>query len=148
MKEKSVLSDILKREKELKIQEKEKLNSLNIIKEASEPQKTESIKNTPRIQEWEQKFNAGLIDTTNDIRFYFLQDEYLDGFKEQYKKYYSDLEKFGISSYKFLDYARESFERFKEMKKYLPLEPMNKKSFEYSTKTLDSLLEKLVSKFK
>ena len=141
MNKKSDLGDILKRERERKIVENEKAKKAKSIVAP----KDSNVK-SGSLAEWEKNFNAGLIDSANDIRFYFVKDEYYDKLKDLYRENFVDFEKFGISAYKFLDYARESFERFKNMKKDLPLEPMNKKSYNYIESSVLSLLAKLKDK--
>ena len=99
------------------------------------------------LDDWEISFNRAFIEATEDLRFFFIKDEYLEKLKEIYKPNFNDLEKFGVSAYKFLDYAREAFERYKNMKKEMPLEPLNKKSWAYVETSLKNLIEALQKKF-
>ncbi|MBE7411743.1 MAG: hypothetical protein L6Q54_04950 [Leptospiraceae bacterium] len=102
--------------------------------------------NQTKLQiEWQKIINEL---TTTDIRFYFLKDNYLDKINKMYTEYSEELDKLGISQRKFLDFIRESFERIKQIKKKLPLEPMNDKFYNYVEKCVHDLMEGLRQKFK
>ncbi|WP_394854573.1 LIC11177 family protein [Leptospira ellisii] len=82
-----------------------------------------------------------------DIRYYFLEDEFRDKIAAIYNKNETHLERLGIEPKKYLDYARETFDRYKQLNKKMPLDPMNKKSWEYVEKSLNELIAKLLEKF-
>ncbi|WP_425460661.1 LIC11177 family protein [Leptospira gomenensis] len=82
-----------------------------------------------------------------DIRYYFLEDEFRDKIAAIYNKNEAHLERLGIEPKKYLDYARETFDRYKQLNKKMPLDPMNKKSWEYVEKSLKELIAKLLEKF-
>ncbi|PJZ54924.1 LIC11177 family protein [Leptospira adleri] len=151
---KSALFDILKREKLEKLV-KGNRNSASKAAAAKETQKTtgsESLEEktaAPAEKKEGQgtKIYKAMDEIKLDIRYYFLEDEYKEKIAGIYNKNEGHLDRLGIDPRKYLDYARETFDRFKQLNKKMPLEPMNKKSWEYVEKSLNELIVKLLEKF-
>ncbi|MCG6162096.1 hypothetical protein, partial [Leptospira bandrabouensis] len=93
------------------------------------------------------KIYKAMDDVKLDVRYYFLEDEYRDKIAGIYIKNEAHLDRLGIEAKKYLDYARESFDRYKQLDKKMPLEPMNKKSWDHVEKSLNELIAKLLEKF-
>ncbi|WP_061241685.1 hypothetical protein [Leptospira interrogans] len=128
---KSALFDILKREK---LEKMLKRNSSSGQSQSNEKPQT-------------SKIYKAIEDVKLDIRYYFLQDEYVEKLASIYIKNEGPLEKLGIDPKKYLEYARDSFDRYKQLDKKMPLEPMNKKSWDHVEKSLNELITKLLEKF-
>lgn len=151
---KSALFDILKREKLEKLV-KGNRNSASKTAAAKETQKTagsDSVEEktaAPAEKKEGQgtKIYKAMDEIKLDIRYYFLEDEYKEKIAGIYNKNEGHLDRLGIDPRKYLDYARETFDRFKQLNKKMPLEPMNKKSWEYVEKSLNELIVKLLEKF-
>nr|WP_228005239.1 hypothetical protein [Leptospira borgpetersenii] len=93
------------------------------------------------------KIYKAIDEVKLDIRYYFLEDEYKEKIAAIYAKNEAQLDKLGIDPKKYLDYARESFDRYKQLDKKMPLEPMNKKSWDHVERSLNELISKLLEKF-
>ncbi|AOP36056.1 hypothetical protein A0128_12110 [Leptospira tipperaryensis] len=150
---KSALFDILKREKLEKLI-KGNQNSASKVAGSKENQKSSGSENfddkTAPIEKKEgqgMKIYKAMDEIKLDIRYYFLEDEYRDKVAGIYNKSEGHLDRLGIDPRKYLEYARESFDRFKQLNKKMPLEPMNKKSWDYVEKSLNELIAKLLEKF-
>ncbi|WP_061250235.1 LIC11177 family protein [Leptospira alstonii] len=147
---KSALFDILKREK---LEKMKKKNSLAKLLEPGEKPQTSPSENASEKSSAEKKESLGskiykaMDDVKLDIRYYFLEDDYKEKMAAIYIKNETQLDKLGIDPKKYLDYARESFDRFKQLDKKMPLEPMNKKSWDHVEKSLNELISKLLEKF-
>ncbi|TGK15331.1 LIC11177 family protein [Leptospira stimsonii] len=151
---KSALFDILKREK---LEKLVKGNRNAASKAAAGTKETKKSAGSENLEEktapTEKKEGQGMkiykaIDEVKlDIRYYFLEDEYKEKIAGIYNKNEGHLDRLGIDPRKYLDYARETFDRFKQLNKKMPLEPMNKKSWEYVEKSLNELIAKLLEKF-
>ncbi|XDD49069.1 hypothetical protein AB3N59_11585 [Leptospira sp. WS92.C1] len=151
---KSALFDVLKREKLEKLLKGNKnakaaaLSSGDVSKTiVSESVVDKSATPAEKKESAGTKIFKAMDEIKLDIRYYFLEDEYRDKIAGIYNKYEGHLDRLGIDPKKYLDYARESFDRFKQLNKKMPLEPMNKKSWEYVEKSLNELISKLVEKF-
>ncbi|WP_036096878.1 LIC11177 family protein [Leptospira weilii] len=147
---KSALFDILKREKLEKLKKKNSPAKLSEPNEKTQisPSETTSEKSSAEKKESQgSKIYKAIEDVKLDIRYYFLQDEYLEKLAAIYVKNEGPLDKLGIEPKKYLDYARESFDRYKQLDKKMPLEPMNKKSWDHVEKSLNELISKLLEKF-
>nr|WP_232371651.1 hypothetical protein [Leptospira ainazelensis] len=150
---KSALFDILKREKLEKLIK----GNQNSASKAAGPKETQKSSGSENLAEKtapsEKKEGQGMkiykaMDEVKlDIRYYFLEDEYKEKVAGIYNKNEGHLDRLGIEPRKYLDYARESFDRFKQLNKKMPLEPMNKKSWDYVEKSLNELIAKLLEKF-
>lgn len=93
------------------------------------------------------KIYKAIDEVKLDIRYYFLEDEYKEKIATIYIKNEVQLDKLGVDPKKYLDYARESFDRYKQLNKKMPLEPMNKKSWDHVERSLNELISKLLEKF-
>lgn len=147
---KSALFDILKREK---LEKMLKRNSSSGQSQSNEKPQTSVSENVPEKSSTEKKepqiskIYKAIEDVKLDIRYYFLQDEYVEKLASIYIKNEGPLEKLGIDPKKYLEYARDSFDRYKQLDKKMPLEPMNKKSWDHVEKSLNELIAKLLEKF-
>ncbi len=93
------------------------------------------------------KIFKAIDESLSDLRYYFLEGEYGDKVADLFNRNESQFDRLGITPRRFLDYARESFDRFKQLQKKMPLEPMNKKGWEYLERSLSELIGKLNEKF-
>ncbi|WP_017862587.1 LIC11177 family protein [Leptospira interrogans] len=147
---KSALFDILKREK---LEKMLKRNSSSGQSQSNEKPQTSVSENVPEKSSTEKKepqtskIYKAIEDVKLDIRYCFLQDEYVEKLASIYIKNEGPLEKLGIDPKKYLEYARDSFDRYKQLDKKMPLEPMNKKSWDHVEKSLNELITKLLEKF-
>ncbi|TGL75306.1 LIC11177 family protein [Leptospira yasudae] len=147
---KSALFDILKREKLEKLLKKNPSPQTSAPKEKSQAPATESFadKSAPSDKKDQvSKIYKAMEEVKLDVRYYFLEDEYRDKIAAIYIKNEAHLDRLGIEAKKYLDYARESFDRYKQLDKKMPLEPMNKKSWDHVEKSLNELITKLLEKF-
>ncbi|PJZ55921.1 LIC11177 family protein [Leptospira barantonii] len=148
---KSALFDILKREKLEKLLKKNPSPVANASKENSQAQTpapdSGSEKTSNKKESQGSKIYKAMDEVKLDIRYYFLEDEYREKVASIYIKNELQLDRLGIEPRKYLDYARESFDRYKQLDKKMPLEPMNKKSWEHVEKSLNELITKLLEKF-
>lgn len=148
---KSALFDILKREKLEKLLKKNPSPVANAPKETPQAQTpaadSGSEKTSNKKEAQVSKIYKAMDEVKLDIRYYFLEDEYREKVAAIYIKNEIQLDRLGIEPRKYLDYARESFDRYKQLDKKMPLEPMNKKSWEHVEKSLNELITKLLEKF-
>lgn len=93
------------------------------------------------------KIYKAIDESLADLRYYFLEGEFGDKIADLFNRNESQFDRLGITPRRFLDYARESFDRFKQLQKKMPLEPMNKKGWEYLERSLSELIGKLNEKF-
>lgn len=145
---KSALFDILKREKLEKMLKKGKDPSApneKLQTPASENVSEKSSADKKEIQG--SKIYKTMDEVKLDIRYYFLEDEYKEKIAAIYAKNEAQLDKLGVDPKKYLDYARESFDRYKQLNKKMPLEPMSKKSWDHVERSLNELISKLLEKF-
>ncbi|MCG6168436.1 LIC11177 family protein [Leptospira sanjuanensis] len=147
---KSALFDILKREKLEKLLKKNAPPKTSAPKEKSQSPAMEiSGEKSAPVDKKDQvsKIYKAMDEVKLDVRYYFLEDEYRDKIAGIYIKNEAHLDRLGIEAKKYLDYARESFDRYKQLDKKMPLEPMNKKSWDHVEKSLNELIAKLLEKF-
>lgn len=158
-KKKSVLKDILKREKLDKLLNREK--KVDIAKVATQAIKVKSeekssssvgqakdINNQINAAKANTSFDQAADDVSIDIRYYFLKEEnYFAKFKELYLTHKDDFFRYGITAKKFIEYSRESFDRYKKIQKQMPLEPMKPKAFTYVQSSVNDLVKMLAQKF-
>jgi hypothetical protein len=144
---KSVLADILKRER---LQKEEKKNAARV----SAPGSSRAENSTKALNEKVVSsknslgFDAALKEVSIDIRYYFMTEGDFSGkFKDLYLEIATDLARYGISPRKFIDYTCESFDRFKKLHKLMPLEPMNLKGFKYVETSVRDLVRMMEQKF-
>ncbi|WCL48856.1 hypothetical protein [Leptospira sp. GIMC2001] len=149
----SVLADILKRERLDRFLKKEKKTDISkatgLIKEKSgdkpfDPK--EASKGKPG--KMDSNFELAVKEVAVDIRYYFLTEgEYTAKFRELYNELREDLNRYGITAKKFIDYSRESFDRYKNIQKMMPLEPMKLKGFKYVESSVRDLVKMMGQKF-
>ncbi|MDZ4726818.1 MAG: hypothetical protein SH817_11730 [Leptospira sp.] len=145
----SAINEVLKREKLAKDFEREKNSTENKTIQIAAQKIAEASKASPgtapaHSARFISSFDMALSQTRQDLRYYFLNDaEYGNRLKELFQQNEAVLKRYGINGRKFLEYVRESFERYKKIHSLLPLEPMKPKYFKYVE---DSILE-LVTMF-
>jgi len=151
---KSILADILKRERLTKAFQNDKEAEKHPDSDSVKPSSTETTEKSKNLQKEVESKKASLTydqtveELLMDIRFYFLKEgEYSGKFRNLYMENKSSLDRYGIDARRFLDYARESFERFKKVKNLMPLEPMKSKSYEYVEKSIRELIQAFAQKF-
>ncbi|EKQ91206.1 hypothetical protein LEP1GSC016_2760 [Leptospira borgpetersenii serovar Hardjo-bovis str. Sponselee] len=145
---KSALFDILKREKLEKMKKKDSSVKPSVPNEKLPTSENVSEKSSTDKKEIQgSKIYKAIDEVKLDIRYYFLEDEYKEKIAAIYAKNEAQLDKLGIDPKKYLDYARESFDRYKQLDKKMPLEPMNKKSWDHVERSLNELISKLLEKF-
>ncbi|EQA62775.1 LIC11177 family protein [Leptospira alexanderi] len=143
---KSALFDILKREKLEKMRKKDP----SVPNEKLQTPTSENVSeksSTDKKETQGSKIYKTMDEVKLDIRYYFLEDEYKEKIAAIYIKNEIQLDKLGVDPKKYLDYARESFDRYKQLNKKMPLEPMNKKSWDHVERSLNELISKLLEKF-
>ncbi|MGJ4748287.1 LIC11177 family protein [Leptospira sp. SA-E8] len=141
-KKKTVLPDVLMREKLQKIALNEKAKASRIVGSdkgsGSDPKKDDGPGS---------KIYKAIDESLADLRYYFLEGEYGIKIADLFNRNESQFDRLGITPRRFLEFARESFDRFKQLQKKMPLEPMNKKGWEYLERSLSELIGKLNEKF-
>ncbi|EMK02241.1 MULTISPECIES: hypothetical protein [unclassified Leptospira] len=142
-KKKTVLPEVLMREKLQKIALNEKAKASKII--GSE--KGNSGTDPKRDEGPGSKIYKAIDEALADLRYYFLEGEYKDRIADLFNRNENQFDRLGITPRRFLEFARESFDRFKQLQKKMPLEPMNKKGWEYLERSLLELIGKLNDKF-
>ncbi|AXR62420.1 LIC11177 family protein [Leptospira mayottensis] len=143
---KSALFDILKREKLEKMMKKDPSAKSSVPNEKAFENVSEKS-STDKKEVQGSKIYKAIDEVKLDIRYYFLEDEYKEKIATIYIKNEVQLDKLGVDPKKYLDYARESFDRYKQLNKKMPLEPMNKKSWDHVERSLNELISKLLEKF-
>ncbi len=133
----------MKREKLLKVALKEKEKAFRNVGSGKNDSDGDSKKDDgPRV-----KIYKAMDDALSDLRYYFLEGEYRDKVADLFNKNESQFDRLGITPRRFLDYTRESFDRFKQLQKKMPLDPMSKKGWDYLERSLLELINKLNEKF-
>lgn len=90
-------------------------------------------------------YDIALSQLKGDLRYYFLlEGDYCESFRIHFEENEPLLKKSGLTALKFLEYVRESFDRFKQTHNQMPFEPMNAKSFKH----VDEATAELISKFR
>jgi hypothetical protein len=133
---KTVLHDILKRERENKVIQKEKSGDLgkfaSIAKSKIEEKSNNSNTTNTTKPVTTISYEDAVADVSLDIRYYFVREgDFVSEFKTLYTELKAEMMKYGINSRKFLEYCRESFDRYKNTNKLLPLDPMKIKAYKY-----------------
>ncbi|GBF38620.1 hypothetical protein LPTSP1_16130 [Leptospira johnsonii] len=141
-KKKTVLPDVLMREKLQKIALNEKAKASRVV--GSDKGNSGDSK---RDDGPGSKIYNAIDDSLADLRYYFLEGEYRDKVADLFNRNESQFDRLGITPRRFLDFARESFDRFKQLQKKMPLEPMSKKGWDYLERSLLELIGKLNEKF-
>lgn len=152
---KSVLGDILKRERLDKMLRKDKVEdgdgsgqkSKSPVSHTNQTQ-ARDINNRVKSSQANTSYDSALQEILLDIRYYFLKEgDYNDKFREIYFHHKIELEKYGINAKKFIEYARESFDRYKKTNDLMPLEPMKPKAYKYVESSIQDLVKMLGEKF-
>ncbi|PJZ47804.1 LIC11177 family protein [Leptospira saintgironsiae] len=142
-KKKTILPDVLMREKLQKIALNEKAKAARIVGSDKVGSEVD-----PRREDGPgSKIFKAIDESLSDLRYYFLEGEYGDKVADLFNRNESQFDRLGITPRRFLEFARESFDRFKQLQKKMPLEPMNKKGWEYLERSLSELIGKLNEKF-
>ncbi|TGK00562.1 hypothetical protein EHQ81_00345 [Leptospira selangorensis] len=142
-KKKTILPDVLMREKLQKIALNEKAKAARIVGSDKVGSEVD-----PRKEDGPgSKIFKAIDESLSDLRYYFLEGEYGDKIADLFNRNESQFDRLGITPRRFLEFARESFDRFKQLQKKMPLEPMNKKGWEYLERSLLELIGKLNEKF-
>ncbi|PJE01228.1 MAG: hypothetical protein CK427_11385 [Leptospira sp.] len=149
----SVLHDILKRERENKKLLKEKSptpsKSVSTGKSQNDEKSSPSQSEGSKAKTSTTYYDDALTDVILDLRFYFLREgDFTGQFKALYIELASEMNKYGINARKYLDYIRESFDRYKNTHKMMPLDPMNMKAYKYVETSFRELLKMMQLKFK
>jgi hypothetical protein len=150
----SSVGEVLKREKLIKDFEREKKDTekkaitqaVEKISETSHPATNSNSK--AHSARYITSFDMALSQSRQDLRFYFLNEtDYGDRLKEIFQENEALLKKYGITGRKYLEYVRESFERFKKIHGLMPLEPMKPKHFKYVEESIQELLRMFDQRF-
>ncbi|MCU0823607.1 MAG: hypothetical protein MUF77_03090 [Leptospira sp.] len=150
-KKKSVVEDILKREKLTKDFEKEKIVSEkksieNAVESISKA--TESNQESAKSSKFIKSIDIAFSQAKADLRYYFLNDgSFGDEFKRLFNENEDLFKRYGITSQKYLDYIRESFDRYKKIHNMMPLEPMKLKQFKYVEESITELVRMFNQRF-
>jgi hypothetical protein len=153
---KSLLADILKRERLDKLLNKDKTQEIkkatNLVK--SKESNNQSSANSKDLQDRvnsskaNNSFDIAINEALIDIRYYFLKEgEYSAKFRNLYLQNKNELDKYAIDARKFLDYSREAFDRYKKTKNMMPLDPMKPKAFDYVETNVKDLIKMLAERF-
>ncbi|TGK21889.1 hypothetical protein EHO61_01225 [Leptospira fluminis] len=141
-KKKTTLNEVLKREKFQKLAKKEQEKSKSVIVVRPDPPAPVKKEDGPG-----SKIYKTMDESMSDLRFYFLEGEYRERVAELFNANEAQFDRLGITPRRFLDFARESFDRFKQLQKKMPLEPMSKKAWDYMERSLSELIGKLNDRF-
>lgn len=149
---KSSVEEVLKREKLAKEFEKEKRNSeQKAIEQAAAKLSAQSTETSPEIAKTSKfitNIDISFSQAKTDLRFYFLNDgTYADDFKRMFLENEPLFKRFGITSQKYLEYIRESFDRYKKIHDMMPLDPMKPKHFKYVEDSISELVRMFNQRF-
>lgn len=153
-KKSSIVEEVLKREKLSKDYEREKVDTekkaiaeaLEKISKASHAASNSS--GSKHSSRYITSFDMALSQSRQDMRYYFLNEtDYGARLKEIFQENEALLKKYGINGSKFLEYVRESFERFKKIHGLMPLEPMKPKHFKYVEDSIQELIRMFTQRF-
>ncbi len=150
----SSVEEVLKREKLAKDFEREKKETEKkaiaqaIEKVSKASHAASNSKADVHSSRYITSFDMALSQSRQDMRYYFLNEtDYGNRLKEIFQENESLLKKYGINGRKFLEYVRESFERFKKIHGLMPLEPMKPKHFKYVEDSIQELLHMFNQRF-
>ncbi len=150
----SVVEEVLKREKlakdfERERSEKEKKSIAQALEKiSSESHAASNSNSSAHSTRYITSFDMALSQSRQDLRFYFLNEtEYGNRLKEIFQENEALLKKYGITGRKYLEYVRESFERFKKIHGLMPLEPMKPKHFKYVEDSIQELIRMFTQRF-
>jgi parvulin-like peptidyl-prolyl isomerase len=150
----SSVEEVLKREKLIKDFEKEKQESEKkaiaqaLEKISKESHAASNSNSNAHSARYITSFDMALSQSRQDMRYYFLNEsEYGKRLKEIFQENEALLKKYGITGRKYLEYVRESFERFKKIHGLMPLEPMKPKHFKYVEDSIQELIRMFNQRF-
>ncbi|TGL87759.1 hypothetical protein EHQ68_06365 [Leptospira congkakensis] len=148
---KSSVDEVLKREKLSKEFEKEKRSSeKKAIEQAAAKLSAQSSETTDTVKtsKFITNIDIAFSQAKTDLRFYFLNDgTYADDFKKMFQENESLFKRYGITSQKYLEYIRESFDRYKKIHDMMPLDPMKPKHFKYVEDSIAELVRMFNQRF-
>lgn len=149
---KSSVEEVLKREKLAKEFEKEKRSSeQKAIEQAAaklSAQSPEASPETAKASKFITNIDIAFSQAKTDLRFYFLNDgTYADDFKRMFLENEPLFKRYGITSQKYLEYIRESFDRYKKIHDMMPLDPMKPKHFKYVEDSISELVRMFNQRF-
>lgn len=149
---KSSVEEVLKREKLAKEFEKEKRSSeQKAIEQAAaklSAQSPETSPETAKTSKFITNIDIAFSQAKTDLRFYFLNDgTYADDFKRMFLENEPLFKRYGITSQKYLEYIRESFDRYKKIHDMMPLDPMKPKHFKYVEDSISELVRMFNQRF-
>lgn len=148
---KSSVEEVLKREKLAKEFEKEKRSSeKKAIEQAAAKLSSQSLEttDTAKPSKFITNIDIAFSQAKTDLRFYFLNDgNYADDFKRMFLENESLFKRYGITSQKYLEYIRESFDRYKKIHDMMPLDPMKPKHFKYVEDSISELVRMFNQRF-
>jgi len=151
----STMSEVLKREKLQKDHKKEQIETERKAIEAAVakmaapiPGEKPSIASTANSRRYMSSYEVAVVQTSKDIRYYFLLEQaYASKFKEIFQSNESTFKRYAIDGPKYLEYIRESYERYKKVHSLMPLEPMKPKHFKYVVDSIHELIHMLGQRF-
>ncbi|TGM01293.1 LIC11177 family protein [Leptospira jelokensis] len=148
---KSSVDEVLKREKLTKEFEKEKrISEQKAIEQAAAKLSSQSQLNSEptKTSKFITNIDIAFSQAKADLRYYFLNDgNYADEFKRLFVENESIFKRYGITSQKYLEYVRESFDRYKKIHDMMPLEPMKPKHFKYVEDSISELVRMFNQRF-
>ncbi|TGK46784.1 LIC11177 family protein [Leptospira bouyouniensis] len=148
---KSSVEEVLKREKLAKDFEKEKrVSEQKAIEQAAAKLSSQSqvSTETSKSSKFITNIDIAFSQAKTDLRFYFLNDgNYADEFKRMFVENESLFKRYGITSQKYLEYIRESFDRYKKIHDMMPLDPMKPKHFKYVEDSISELIRMFNQRF-
>ncbi|TGL59813.1 LIC11177 family protein [Leptospira jelokensis] len=148
---KSSVDEVLKREKLTKEFEKEKrISEQKAIEQAAAKLSSQSQLNSEptKTSKFITNIDIAFSQAKADLRYYFLNDgNFADEFKRLFVENESIFKRYGITSQKYLEYVRESFDRYKKIHDMMPLEPMKPKHFKYVEDSISELVRMFNQRF-
>ncbi|GBF42601.1 hypothetical protein EHQ96_10945 [Leptospira levettii] len=148
---KSSVDEVLKREKLAKDFEKEKrVSEQKAIEQAASKLSSQSqvVTETSKSSKFITNIDIAFSQAKSDLRYYFLNDgNYADEFKRMFVENEAIFKRYGITSQKYMEYIRESFDRYKKIHDMMPLDPMKPKHFKYVEDSISELIRMFNQRF-
>lgn len=111
-------------------------------------QSPETSPETAKTSKFITNIDIAFSQAKTDLRFYFLNDgTYADDFKRMFLENEPLFKRYGITSQKYLEYIRESFDRYKKIHDMMPLDPMKPKHFKYVEDSISELVRMFNQRF-